>query len=267
MILSSFPTRYHLKIHLLRHSTLIITFAGLNILVDPMLGAARTSGPITNTPNPRRNPLVELPFDEDTLIEHLKSLDSVIVTHTHNDHWDARARDLVSKSLPIFCQPEDHLKIQEAGFQATQPVVDNYNWDPVQIARTEGQHGRGNIGKLMAPVSGFILKADKEPIVYIAGDTLWCAEVQQAIDQHNPDVIIVNAGAAQFTSGGPITMTSDDVIAVSNAIPEAIVVAVHMEAINHCLLTREELLQAVKIAGIGSQLRVPKDGEQIMITI
>ncbi len=254
-----------MKIHLLRHSTLIITFAGFNILVDPMLGAAQSSDPIANTPNPRRNPLVELPFAENTLVEHLKSLDSVIVTHTHNDHWDARARELLPKSVPLFCQPKDRQKIQEAGFQAVQPVVDFYDWNFVQIARTGGQHGRGKIGELMAPVSGFVLKTAKEPTLYIAGDTLWCTEVQQAIDQHKPEVIIVNAGAAQFTSGGPITMTADDVIAVSEALPSATVIVVHMEAINHCLLSRTELMETLNAAGIASQVRIPEDGEQITL--
>jgi L-ascorbate metabolism protein UlaG (beta-lactamase superfamily) len=254
-----------LKIYLLRHSTLIITFAGLNILVDPMLGAAQSSDPIANSANPRRNPLVELPFDENTLVEHLETLDGIIVTHTHNDHWDAKARELLPKSLPLFCQPEDHLKIQAAGFQAVQPVFDFYDWHPVQIVRTGGQHGRGKIGELMAPVSGFVLKAAKEVTVYIAGDTLWCAEVQRAIDRHKPEVIIANAGAAQFTSGGPITMTSDDVIALSNAIPEAIVIVVHMEAINHCLLSRGDLMDALNAAGVSSQVRIPEDGVQITI--
>ena len=256
-----------MNIHLLRHSTLIVTFAGFNILIDPMLSPAQSSDPIANTPNPQRNPLVEIPFDESTLIERLQNLDGVIVTHTHNDHWDARARELLPKSLPIFCQPEDRLKIQEAGFLAVHPVVDYYDWDLVQIVRTGGQHGRGEIGKLMAPVSGFVFKAAKEPTVYIAGDTLWCEEVLQAIDQHKPEVILVNAGAAQFTSGGPITMTSDDVIAVSNALPSATLIVIHMEAINHCLLSRAELMETLTATGVASQVQIPEDGEQITITI
>ena len=56
-----------------------------------------------------------------------------------------------------------------------------------------------------------------------------------ALAAHEPDVVVVNAGGARFTSGDPITMTADDVVAVAAAAPDARVVAVHMEAINHCL--------------------------------
>ena len=137
-------------------------------------------------------------------------------------------------------------------------------WRGIEIVRTEGQHGRGEIGRLMAPVCGFVLKGGGEPVVYIAGDTIWCAEVQQAVDQFQPRVIVVNAGAAQFTSGGPITMTADDVRAVAKAAPRAKVIAVHMEAINHCLLSRSDLRIALQDAGLAARVAVPEDGQRIM---
>lgn len=252
-----------MKIKLLRHATLIVSIGDLILLVDPMFAAAGTADPIANTPNPQRNPLVDLPFGQDHLLDRIEALDGVIVTHLHNDHWDARARDLLAKSLPLFCQPEDTLRIQEEGFENVTPVMDKVEWQGIDMIRTAGQHGHGEIGELMAPVSGFVLKASGEPTVYIAGDTVWCNEVQQAIDQVQPDIIIVNAGAAQFKSGGPITMSANDVISVSNAAPNATVIAVHMEAINHCLLSRSDLRDALIKAGIASQVRVPEDGEQI----
>ena len=44
-------------------------------------------------------------------------------------------------------------------------------------SRTGGQHGTGEIAEMLAPVSGFVLRADGEPTVYVAGDTIWCDEV------------------------------------------------------------------------------------------
>jgi len=101
--------------------------------------------------------------------------------------------------------------------------------------------------------------------MYIAGDTVWCDEVEQALELHQPEIIVVNAGAAQFTSGGPITMDADDVINVATAVPEATVIAVHMEAINHCLLSREELRKATEAAAIASRVNIPQDGESVTI--
>ena len=75
----------------------------------------------------------------------------------------------------------------------------------------------------------------------------------------------MNAGAAQFTSGGPITMTAQDVVNVANSAPKATVIAVHMEAINHCLLSRGALREELIGSGVASQVRVPEDGEQFTI--
>ncbi len=252
-----------MNVHLLRHSTIIINIAGLKILVDPMFAAARTADPITNSGNALRNPLVDLPLDEEMLGELIGTIDSVIVTHLHNDHWDARARELLPKSVPIFCQPEDSTRIEEAGFEAVYPVLSTIEWQGMQLIRTGGQHGHGKIGELMAPVSGFILQAAGKPGIYIAGDTLWCTEVAQAVEHYEPEVIVLNAGAAQFIEGGPITMTADDVITVANAQPEAAVIAVHMEAINHCLMSRAELKAALAEAGVASRVLVPEDGETL----
>src|SRR5581483_393048 len=47
---------------LVRHATLVLETRFGRILVDPMLRAAGTTPPIENTPNPLRNPLVDLPL-------------------------------------------------------------------------------------------------------------------------------------------------------------------------------------------------------------
>ena len=117
----------------------------------------------------------------------------------------------------------------------------------------------------MAPVSGFVIESGTEPTLYIAGDTIWCSEVEVTIQIHQPEVITVNAGAAQFLSGGPITMTAEDVVNVCQASPNSDVVAVHMEAINHCLLTRAALREAVEATAVGARVSIPEDGELISL--
>jgi hypothetical protein len=58
-------------------------------------------------------------------------------------------------------------------------------------------------------------------------------------------------------------MDAGDVIATARAAPRATVVAVHMEAINHCLLGRAELRAAVDDAGVGGRVLIPDDGETL----
>jgi L-ascorbate metabolism protein UlaG (beta-lactamase superfamily) len=130
----------------------------------------------------------------------------------------------------------------------------------ITVARTGGRHGTGEIAERLAPVSGFVLSVPGEPSLYVAGDTVWCDEVAAALDEHRPDVAVLNAGGARFTEGDPITMTADDVEAVAAHAPGTRLVAVHLEAINHCLETRSDLHQRLRDAGLTERVTVPENG-------
>jgi L-ascorbate metabolism protein UlaG (beta-lactamase superfamily) len=175
--------------------------------------------------------------------------DAVLVTHLHRDHLDETAERLLPRDVPVFCQPEDEARLRELGLQA-RPVADSVEWDGLAIHRTGGRHGTGRIAERLAPVSGFVLGG-----LYIAGDTVWCDEVAAAIERHRPPVAVVNAGGARFLEGDPIVMDAADVLEVAGRVPT--VVAVHMEAINHCVLTRAELRAAAP------HVLVPDDGATI----
>jgi L-ascorbate metabolism protein UlaG (beta-lactamase superfamily) len=257
---SAFQPKDATSIRLIRHATTIIRYAGSVLLVDPMLSDRAAMPPISNSPNPRPNPLVPLPIPAGQV---LAGVEAVLVTHTHRDHWDADATRLVPKDTTVFIQPPDSSKFGEWGFSRAQKIEDSISWKGIRISRTGGQHGRGEIGQKMAPVSGYVLSSQGRSTVYIAGDTVWCPEVADAIQSHQPDIIIVNAGAAQFLEGGPITMATEDVVRVCQAAPKARVIAVHMEAINHCVLTRSALQNGLENAALKTRILIPQDGQAL----
>jgi L-ascorbate metabolism protein UlaG (beta-lactamase superfamily) len=236
------------KITLVRHATLLLDIAGRRLLVDPQLDPQGARPPIDNTPNPRPNPLVPLPMPAEDVV---RGLDGVVVTHLHRDHLDETAERLLPRDVPVLCQPPDEAHLRSLGF-TTVPVADELGWLGLRVHRTGGRHGTGQIAERLAPVSGFVLDD-----LYIAGDTIWCDDVAAALERHRPAVAVVNAGGARFLQGAPIVMTSADVRELVERVPK--VVAVHMEAINHCVLTRAELRSAVPEAII------PADGETIEV--
>jgi L-ascorbate metabolism protein UlaG (beta-lactamase superfamily) len=232
------------------------------VLVDPMLDPAGARDPIEDTANQVRNPLVELPEPAEVVAG---GLSAIVVTHLHEDHLDAEAVRLLPKDLPLFCQPEDADTLRGHGFADVRPVDDALEWDGIRITRTAGRHGTGEIAEALAPVSGFVLEAPDEPVLYVAGDTIWCDEVAAALDSHRPDVAVVNASGARFLEGDPIVMTTDDVVTVARHAPDARVVAVHLEAINHCLQTRADLHQRLHEEGLTDRVTVPEDGAEVPV--
>jgi L-ascorbate metabolism protein UlaG (beta-lactamase superfamily) len=247
-----------MKLQLVRHATLRLEYAGKVLLVDPMLSDAGAMPAIQNSTNPQPNPLVPLPMPVDAA---LRRVQAVLATHTHRDHWDDAAANALPKDLPLFAQPEDEAKFVSQGFRDVRPVTPELALDGITITRTGGQHGTGEIGKRMAPVSGFVLQAAGEPTLYITGDTIWCSEVAQALRQFRPQIAVVNAGGARFLEGDPITMTPEDVVQVCRAAPDTRVVAVHMDAINHCIVRRDDLRFQLDAERVLKQVAIPADGE------
>lgn len=235
-----------MRLTLVRNATVIVEISGKRILVDPMLDDAGTRPSIENTANPLPNPTVPLPYPAEHVVQ---GIDAAIVTHRHRDHFDARAEELLPREVPVFCQPEDEEALRDLGLDA-RAVIESMDWGGIRITRTPGRHGTGRIAELLAPVSGFVLDD-----LYVAGDTVWYEGVEETIARHRPRVAVVNAGGAEFLEGGLIIMGIDDVREMVIRVPN--VVAVHLEALNHCFLTRAALRAALPA------VLVPKDGETL----
>lgn len=244
-----------IEITQIRNATLIVQLAGKRFLIDPMFDAAGTRPAVANTANERCNPLVELPIPAVTIAA---GTEAAFITHLHADHFDAGAVAALSEDLPLFCLPEHADALRGHGFQCITPVFQSVVWEGITVTRTMGRHGTGEIGQRMAPVCGFTFSAAGSSL-YVAGDTIWCDEVAEALRLHVPDVVVVNAGEARFLEGDPITMDAPDVIEVCRAAPGARVIASHCDAINHCALSRAALRKAALDAGV--ELKVPEDGE------
>jgi L-ascorbate metabolism protein UlaG (beta-lactamase superfamily) len=234
-----------MRLTLVRNATLLLELEGRRLLVDPALDDAAARPPVENTEPLLRNPLVPLPLPAERLVERL---DAVLVTHLHRDHLDSTGERLLPRDVPVFCQRADAERLAELGLDA-RPINDQFDWEGVRIARTDGRHSLDpSLEPSLGPVSSFVL-AD----LFIGSDSVWCEEMADGIRRWKPQVAVVNAGAARFVGSGPISMTAADVAKVTARVP--ITVAVHLEAMNHCPLTRAELRAAVPAA------LVPEDGE------
>jgi len=249
-----------MKFQLIRNATVKIEYADITLLIDPMLGAKHSFNAFAGI---EENPTVDLPMPVEEII---KGVDLVLLSHLHQDHFDAAAQNLADKSIPILCQPGDREKIESHGFNNVVELEDETRWQHVHITRTGGQHGTGSWAKRLNPVSGFVFRFPGEPTVYWIGDSIWCDEIQQALVKHQPDVVITHSGGAELRDSGPIIMDAAQTILACEAQPGATVIATHLEALDHCKVSRQALRAAAEEAGIPpARLRIPDDGELVEI--
>ena len=255
-----------MNIHQIRNATIIVEYAGKKFLIDPMLadkGVYPPFGPEVGFPDaPRQdqnNPLEDLPMSIEDIVSNI---DAVIITHLHLDHWDDTAKEALPKEIKIFSQnEEDETEIRNSGFNNVEVLQENTVFEDIQLIKTKGEHGRGEMVKLAGLVCGVLFKHSKEKTLYVAGDTVWYDAVQKVIETHKPEIIVVNGGDNQFLVGGSLVMGKDDIYEVYKAAPNAKIISVHMEAVNHWTLSREELKSFIKEKGISSNVLVPNDGE------
>lgn len=250
-----------MRIQLLRNATLKLHYAGQIILIDPDLAAKHTRPSFTGR---SPNPMVDLPQPPEAIAA---GLTLIVVSHLHRDHFDAV--ESLPSSLPVLCQPGDEARIAEHGFEQVLAVAGELEWAGLRITRVGGQHGLGAVGQIMGAVSGFAFAAPGEPTLYWAGDTVACPAVSDALARFRPDIIVTHSCGARWPDATGerqlIVMDAAQTIEVCRSAPASVVVATHMEALDHATLSRAELRAAASAAGISAErLRIPADGEQLV---
>ena len=253
-------------VRLIRNATLKIQYAGKTILLDPMLGEKGTEMSALGV---NLNPRVHLTMP---VSEVLKGVDFVLLTHAHIDHYDPAAKRLISKNMPWYVQPADYDSVAvKDHFRNTTVIKENVNVGGITIIRIAGNHGRGKLGEMMGASSGYVLKADGQPTLYVMGDCVWNEVTQKVVKEHQLEYIVVNSGGAilppMSKTDGPIIPNEAETMQIIDDCPvNTRFIAVHMDAIDHCQTTRAILRNEARHHGTDmSRLIIPEDGESITL--
>ena len=256
-----------MKITQLRNATIVLEFMSegepVVLLVDPMLAVRGALPPLKLLVGKRRrNPLVEMPASADALLGRVTH---ALVTHCQRGHFDhldrAAKRFLRERQLPVLCMPHDRdyliqrgLKVMPLGGMQRQAFFGGY------ITPIRCQHGRGWIGRLMEHGVGYFIELPGEPSLYLAGDTVLSDEVARCLRELDPEVSVLPAGGARMDLGSEILMDAAE-LCEAGRLTTGVVVVNHLEALDHCPVSREQVWQAAAAAGLSHRVRVPLDGE------
>lgn len=267
-----------------RNATAELRYAGLTFLLDPMLSA---KGELPSFAGIAPNPTVELPAPVEDIVA---DIDAVIVSHMHEDHFDEAAAAILAKDVPLITprnrapiSPRDPAKtvshsqrLKDYGFTDVREIASggghSMTFEGVMITQTWALHGQGEVGTLMGGVNGIVLSAPDNPTIYWAGDTILNpVQVEPILAEFQPDIVIAHTGGPIVEALSPEILLMDAtqgvafVELVKRYNSNASVIAVHMEALDHCFSSREDLMSA--LASKNTDLRrgvfVPANGEMI----
>jgi len=244
-----------MKFTQIRHATCVVELDNIRFLIDPILYKKNTLSPIKGGIE-QNNPLVDISVGEDIL----RNIDIILLTHLHRDHFDPEIINFFGKNIPIVSCIEYKDRLSEIGFSNLNLVKDKIEIRGIEIILTKGKHGTGFVGISMGKSYGFILKTKNNEVIYITGDTIWCNYVKKTIEEYDPNYIIGFCGSATIKNIH-ITLNENDIKNIMEKTKKAKIIVNHMDAWNHCFLTREKLKGNIR----NNNLYIPNDGETIII--
>ncbi|WP_370476584.1 MBL fold metallo-hydrolase [Tamlana flava] len=255
-------------IHHIRNATFIIETKEFKLLIDPMLGKKGSIPTFTFFRyKAKRNPTVDLP---DNIKQALKGITHCLITHCRKGHLDHLDKDgiqfLRNTGIPVICHITDKKHLENKGINVLKCLgfwkTFKLPEGKMEISTIPALHGRGWITAFMANGLGYFIKFENEPSIYISGDTVLTEDVRKAMKSFRPDITVVASGMARLDLGKHILMQLDEIVQFVKMSPEK-VICNHMEALNHCPLTRSELKEQLINSGVNEKIWIPKDGETL----
>ena len=258
--------------HQIRNCTTKLTYAGVNILIDPFLVPKGFYPGLDIAPTPEqkkiRVPMNDLPI---SINEILKGIQAVIITHTHIDHWDDYAVKYIPKNTPIFVQnPGDKQLISSQGFTDVRVVGVNTPFKGITITKIPGQHGNDEM--ISNPINAegcgdsmqFVLKSPGQKTFYVSGDTVWNELVELALNKYKPDIIVLNAAETAYEGiKGSSIMEANDIKTCYKLCKDAKILITHLNSYPHNKYTIETMKIFVEENNMKDRVIVPEDGEII----
>ena len=219
----------------------LIRFNGVTLLTDPTLGEDDFE-----MGNP--NEMFDLAKGPN-IIEHrrlvplpdvnLTSVDAVVLSHAHEDHFDQGAIRKLDPDIPMLAPPHDAVKLQTYGFSTVQSL----DWGQshlisagsggIEIEAVPADHSRNEeINQLLGRGNGYRIRFFQgkwSRTIYWTGDSFPTERVLSGAETRDaPDVLLAHMGAVGFTGAlGQLSMGAQDVAVFEENLNPKLVLPIH----------------------------------------
>ena len=243
--------------------TAVLELGGLRLLTDPTFSPAgvHESAPgrlLTKTEDPALG------------IDSVGAPDVVLLSHDqHADNLDPAGRELLMSS-PLTLTTESGA--QRLGGTARGLA----SWHHVTVPRPDGsaleitavpaRHGPEGCEPLTGDVTGFVLRGEGLPTVYVSGDNAAVPIVRDIAKRIGAiDVALLFAGAARTSlfDGQPLTLTSADAASAARVLDARWVVPLHVRGWAHFTEGPVEVQAAFERADLADRLCTLAPGQSV----
>jgi L-ascorbate metabolism protein UlaG (beta-lactamase superfamily) len=246
--------------------TAVLQYGGVRLLTDPTFSPAgvHESAPgrtLTKTEDPAIG------------VGAVGPIDVVLLSHDqHADNLDPAGREVLG-TVPLTLTTEaaaDRLGGTARGLRRWQRVsVPGPAGGGIEVIGVPARHGPVGCEPVTGEVTGFVLRGDDLPTVYVSGDNAAIELVRDIAEQIGTvDVALLFAGAARTSlfDGAPLTLTSADAATAARLLDARWVVPVHVQGWAHFSEGPDEVRAAFSAAGLTDRLRFLAPGEHAVFS-
>lgn len=255
--------------------TFLLQMGSFKILTDPMLGSKTDSAfiikkhPTTGKTNSPIKRLTEpAPVD-------LNGIDLLLISHTHPDHVDVKAKTILSKDVQVISTPSGAVDFQTSHFSNVKALQWNDSTritrggESLLIVAVKALHAaeeplRSGLGE----VNGYVLEYSDGSMVYRTywtGDTVWFDEINDLNRFGLINMFIPHMGGVG--AKGPFGLRSLDTnecLKIVSSLSPEVTIPVHHTTFSHYDVPVRDLKKAFKTEGSG-KLIVPIAGKTISL--
>lgn len=256
------------SIQFVGNATVILRWGGFTILTDPNFIHRGEEANLGGTLRATRltDPAVD--------IDDLPSIDAVVLSHMHGDHFDQLAEARLPKDVPIVTTASAAKDLEGKGFRATVGVQ---TWDDVviekgsarlRITSMPGRHGPPLLSVALPDVMGSLLRLEgpsssPAPSLYISGDTLAIEDLREIPQRMGMlDVALLHLGRTRLL-GLTLTMDAEQGVEAMRLLGPRVAIPIHYDDYDVFASSLADFEAAVAAAGLSDRIRTIARGEQV----
>jgi L-ascorbate metabolism protein UlaG (beta-lactamase superfamily) len=205
----------------------------------------------------------------------LPTLDAILLSHLHGDHWDRYATEHLDKATPVVTTQEAAKRLGQWGFGA---AADLRPWQVHEVSRGAETlritavpcvHGPGPLARLLPPVMGSVLELLRDGEAawrgYISGDTLRRPFLAEVLQRCGPlDVVIPHLGGTKAL-GVTVTMDARQGADLVEMLKPALTVPIHYDDYGRFASPLGDFVGEVQRRRLPGELRIAHRGDTLSL--